>query len=87
MRNGFVSKNSIVIFLVVLTTLDAARLFYLPLPKIHSTRNDLQIPIDQENSVADEYLPISAWKNDFYDEEQEGESNLIIFFRLSRFIR
>jgi len=70
-----------VIFLAFLTTIDAAHLFYFPVPKLSSSHNDLQTPVNEENLVRNEYLPLSALESSFYDEPLEGEKRLhCIFF-------
>lgn len=63
------------IFLACLTTIDAAHLFYFPLPKLSSSHNDLQTPVNEDNLVSNEYLPLSALESNFYDEPQEGEKS------------
>jgi hypothetical protein len=64
MMKIFVSNNVVLLILVVTTTIDASRVFYLPLPKIHPTNQQIQTPkIVQEsakNPISDEFVPPSA---------------------------
>jgi hypothetical protein len=75
MMRIFVSNNVVLLILVV-TTIDASRIFYLPLPKIHSSHEQIQTPnIKEEPSktpISDEFIPSSAV------EQEEIQSN--IFF-------
>lgn len=83
------SNNVAILFLIVIITIDASRIFYLPLPKIHSSHNELKsTPIEQESekkshqekSISDEFIPLSAMERYLYEEQSESESN--IFFKL-----
>jgi hypothetical protein len=64
MMKLFVSNNVVLFIVVVTTTIDASRLFYLPLPKIHSSHQQIQTPnIVQESikkPISDEFVPSSA---------------------------
>jgi hypothetical protein len=64
MMKIFVSNNVVLLILVVTTTIDASRLFYLPLPKIHSSHEQIQTPIVKEDTnkktIGDEFIPSSA---------------------------
>lgn len=86
MLKTFVNKNVAVLFLVVITTIDASRLFYLPLPKVHSIHRKLDpsssllyesanIP-DENLPVSDEFMPASEMERYIYDELQGSESNI-----------
>jgi hypothetical protein len=74
----FVSNNVVLFIVVVTTTIDASRLFYLPLPKIHSSHQQIQTPnIVQESikkPISDEFVPSSAI------EQEEIESNIFFIF-------
>jgi len=78
----FLKKNVTFLFLVIITTIDASRLFYLPLPKIHSSHDQLKsLPIVQESpkethkekSISDEFIPISAMERNMYEEQEENK--------------
>jgi hypothetical protein len=76
MMKIFVSKNAVLFILVVITTIDASRLFYLPLPKIHPpSHQQIQPPkILEEASkkpISDEFIPSSAIEQD--EIEKRGE--------------
>jgi len=65
MMKIFVSKNAVLFILVVITTIDASRLFYLPLPKIHSSSHQqIQSPktLEETNKkpISDEFIPSSV---------------------------
>ncbi len=79
------SKNVIFLFLVIITTIHASRIFYLPLPKIHSSHQELKSsPIVEESikqshkekSIDDESLPTSAIERNMYEKQEEKESNI-----------
>jgi hypothetical protein len=78
-------RNHVVLFiLVVTTTIDASRIFYLPLPKIHSSHQEIQAPkIEQETikkPISDEFIPASVI------EQEEIESNIFfVFFKIMKF--
>jgi len=59
-----VSNNIVLFILVVTTTIDASRIFYLPLPKIHSSHQQIQLPktIQEttKKSISDEFIPSSV---------------------------
>jgi len=81
----FVSNNVAFLFLVIITTIDASRIFYLPLPKIHSSHHELKPsppPVIQESakqahheerSISDKFIPISAMERNMYEEQDEDE--------------
>jgi hypothetical protein len=60
----FVSNNIVLFILVVTTTTDASRIFYLPLPKIYPPNQRIETPkIIQETTkkpISDEFIPPSA---------------------------
>jgi len=64
MMKIFVSNNIVLFILVVTTTIDASRIFYLPHPKIHSSHQQIQTPkIVQETTkkpISDEFIPPSV---------------------------
>jgi hypothetical protein len=64
MMKIFVSNNVVLLILIVTTTIDASRLFYLPLPKIHPSHQQIPTPnIIQETTkkpISDEFVPSSA---------------------------
>ena len=70
----FVSNNVLLFILVVMTTIDASRILYLPLPKLHSSHQQIQIPkiIEEttKKTISDEFIPPSAI------EQEEIESNI-----------
>lgn len=82
MMKIFVSNRVVLFILVVTTTIDASRIFYLPLPKIHSSHQEIETtkteqqqqppPIKKQKS--DEFIPSSIL------EQEEIESNIYIFF-------
>lgn len=79
------STNVLVLFLVVITTIDASRIFYFPLLKIHSSHHheldsspsvqeSTKQRIHEENIRSDEFIPISAMERNMYDDnERRGE--------------
>jgi hypothetical protein len=78
MMKRFVSNNVAFLFFVIITTIDASRIFYLPLPKLHSSHYELKSsPIVQqsheEKLINDEYIPISAMERNMYGEQEENE--------------
>lgn len=82
MMRRFVSNNVIIFFLVIITTIDASRIFYLPLPKIRSSQHELKSsPITKESekktheerSISDRFIPLSAMERNMYDEQEESE--------------
>jgi hypothetical protein len=64
MTKIFMRNNVVLFILVVTTTIDASRIFYLPLPKIHSSQQQIQTPkIEQETikkPISDEFIPASV---------------------------
>jgi hypothetical protein len=60
----FVSNHFVIFILVVTTTIDASRIFYLPLPKIHPSHQQIPIPkIIEETTkkpISDEFIPSSV---------------------------
>jgi len=60
MMKIFVSNNVVLFILVVTTTIDASRIFYLPLPKIHSSHQQIQTPKIIEKPTSDEFIPQSV---------------------------
>jgi hypothetical protein len=65
MTKNFMSNNAVLFILVVTTTIDASRIFYLPLPKIHPSNQEIQTPpkAEQETikkSISDEFIPASV---------------------------
>jgi len=74
-----VSKNVACLLLAIITTIDASRILYFPLPKIHSLHHELPIvqePIKQSNEeklINDEYIPSSAMERNMYEEQDESE--------------
>ncbi|CAF0982854.1 unnamed protein product [Rotaria sordida] len=72
----FVSNNIVLFVLVVTTTIDASRIFYLPLPKIHPTNQQIEKPkIIQETTkktISDEFIPPSAFELE--ELEKRGEN-------------
>ncbi len=84
----FVSNNVVFFFLVIIITIDASRIFYLPLPKIHSSQHELKSsPITEESekkthekrSIISKFIPLSAMERNMYDEQEESESNIFIY--------
>jgi len=83
MMKKFVNNNAYLLFLILTTTIDASRIFYLPLPKIHSSQNNelkpLQIQQDsikkpyEEKFISDEFIPLSAMERNMYEEQEESE--------------
>ncbi|CAF2420480.1 unnamed protein product [Rotaria sp. Silwood2] len=76
----FVNNNVVLLFLVVITTIDASRIFYLPLPKIHALHHEFKSsPILQgsamtpyeEKAISDEFIPLSAIERNTYEEQEE----------------
>jgi hypothetical protein len=72
MMKIFVSNNVVLLILVVTTTIDASRIFYLPLPKIHAPHEQIPTPEIKEEvkeetskkSISDEFIPSSAIEQD-----------------------
>jgi len=73
----FVSNHVVLVLLVVTTTIDASRIFYLPLPKIHSSKEHLQqaekFPEEApKKPISDEFIPASALEQE--EIEKRGDS-------------
>ncbi|CAF2055456.1 unnamed protein product [Rotaria magnacalcarata] len=64
----FVSSNIALFIVIVTTTIDASRIFYLPLPKIHSSHQRIETPKPIEETtkkpISDEFIPPSAIEQD-----------------------
>jgi len=64
MTRIFVSNNVVLLILVITTTIDASRIFYLPLPKIHSSHQQIKTvkPIEEttKKPISDEFIPSSV---------------------------
>jgi len=64
MTKIFMRNNVVLLILVVTTTIDASRIFYLPRPKIHSSHQQIQTSkIEQETikkPISDEFIPASV---------------------------
>jgi len=84
----FVSSNVAFLFLVIIITIDASRIFSLPLPKIHSSHHELKSsPIVQElekqpheeRKISGKFIPLSAMERNMYEEQEESESNIFIY--------
>jgi hypothetical protein len=75
----FLCKNATFLFLVVITTIDASRIFYLPLPKIHSSHHESEsspsVQQSAKQTVSDELIPISAMERNMYEEQDEEEED------------
>lgn len=71
----FVSKNATFLFLVIITTIDASRIFYLPLPKLHSSyhQSESSPSAHEQKTINDEFIPISAMERNMYDEQQQQQ--------------
>lgn len=71
----FVSNNIVLFILVVTTSIDASRILYLPLPKIHPSHQQVETPKDTQetskNTRSDEFIPPSVI------EQEEIESNIL----------
>jgi hypothetical protein len=80
MMRRFVSNNVALLFLVVITTIDASRILYLPLPKIHSSHQELKPSAITEElekkSINNEFIPLSAMERNMYDEQEESENDI-----------
>lgn len=86
MRRRLASKNVLILLLVVITTIDASRIFYLPLPKLRSShRHELDSSpsvqestkqrVQEETIRSDEFIPISALERNMYDNNEKEENN------------
>ncbi len=84
----FVSKNATFLFLVIITTIDASRIFYLPLPKLHSSHHESESSpsvhesakqVHEQKTISDEFIPISAMERNMYEEQdEEDQSNIFM---------
>jgi len=86
MMRRFVSNNAVFFFLVIIITIDASRIFYLPLPKIHPSQHELKSsPITEESekkthekrSIFSKFIPLSTMERNMYDEQEENEKDTI----------
>jgi len=73
----FVSNNVVLFILVVTTTIDASRIFYLPLPKIHSSHDQIETHKIKQEAVAkpatsDEYIPSSVFEQEEIEKRGDG---------------
>ncbi|CAF4984001.1 unnamed protein product, partial [Rotaria socialis] len=74
----FVNNNAAVLFLVVITTIDASRILYLPLPKIRSSHHELK-PSSlilrglAKKPITNEFIPFSALERNMYEEQDEND--------------
>jgi hypothetical protein len=75
-------ENVTFLFLVIITTIDASRIFYLPLPKIHSSHHESESSpsvhesvkqTHEQKSINDEFIPISAMERNMYEEQEEDQ--------------
>ncbi|CAF0989619.1 unnamed protein product [Rotaria sordida] len=82
MMKIFVNNNVVLLFLVVIITIDASHIFYLPLPKIHPLHHELKSsPILQvaamtphkKKPISDEFIPLSTMKRYMYEEREESK--------------
>lgn len=87
MKRRFLGIIVVYLFFVVITTTDASRIFYLPLPKIHSShheiesspilKNELQNKKHEQRSISHKFIPLLALERNMYEEEDdESESNI-----------
>ncbi|UJR21675.1 hypothetical protein I4U23_024752 [Adineta vaga] len=73
----FVSNHVVLVLLVVTTAVDASRIFYLPLPKIHSSKQNIQEPPNfveeaPKKQISDEFIPPSAMEQE--EIEKRGDT-------------
>jgi hypothetical protein len=82
MMRRFVSNNVAFLFFVIIITIDASRILYLPLPKIHSSHHELQsspivheseIKPHKEKLINDEFIPLSAMERNMYPKQEDSE--------------
>jgi len=73
------SNNVVLFILVVTTTIDASRIFYLPLPKIHSAHQQQiqpQAPKNEhetiEKPISKEYIPESVFEQEEIEKRGDG---------------
>jgi hypothetical protein len=67
----FVSNNVVLFILIVTTTIDASRILYLPLPKLHSSHKQIQEETTKK-PISDEYIPSSVLEQE--EIEKRGDS-------------
>jgi hypothetical protein len=83
MMKIFVSNNVVLLILVVTTTIDASRIFYLPLPKIHPSNEPIQTPkIVQESAkkpISDEFVPSSAIEQEEIEKRGDIDWETLLF--------
>jgi hypothetical protein len=92
----FVSSNVALFFLVIILTIDASRIFYLPLPKIHPSHQEVNSPPivqesdkkphEEKKSISNAYIPLWAMERDMYEEPEESKSNILIYLITQNFI-
>ncbi len=68
--------NVALLLLVLTTTIDASRIFYLPLPKIHPSHQSRNEQHDTKLASNDRILSLKAVEHDKTDEPDETESNV-----------
>ena len=77
----FVIRFVVLIFVATTIAIDAGRIFYLPLPKIHSSEHEVKtIPAAlepkehsyKERSISNEYLPWFVMENGMLKNEIES---------------
>jgi hypothetical protein len=72
----FVSNTIVLFILVATTTIDASRILYIPLPKIHPPNQRIETPnVIQETTkkpISDEFIPASAIEQD--EIEKRGDA-------------
>jgi hypothetical protein len=59
----FVSNNVVLFILIVTTTIDASRILYLPLPKLHSSHQQIQQEAIKK-PISDEFIPSSVFEQE-----------------------
>jgi hypothetical protein len=68
MMKIFVSNNVVLFILVVTTTVNASRIFYLPLPKIHSSHDQIETQKTKQETptkpASDEFIPSSVFEQE-----------------------
>ncbi|CAF0803160.1 unnamed protein product [Adineta ricciae] len=78
----FVIRFLVLVFVVTTITIDAGRIFYLPLPKIHSSEHEVKTtpaafePTEhsyKERSISNEYLPLFVMENGMLNNGNEIE--------------
>jgi hypothetical protein len=89
MMRNFVSNNVVLFSLVIVLTIDASRIFYLPLPKIHPSHDESNSPPvvqesektahEEKKSITDDFIPLWAMERDMYEEQDESKSNIFMY--------